>query len=620
MAFFSKNELRKLLKDEKDPKKKIRDLIDEGHELEGFSQTAQKINSQNNPGFVQGLAQDVAKPFLKTGVTADRIIGGVKGFGKAGIQRALGDKEGASNTIQRLNRDIDPNRSSDFGYLGRVKPLQDIRDAAGTGLELGAGALPIGKAGSVLGGGIGRGVLRGAGLGAISGGLGSGGRSIAEADSLGQGLLNTGAGLAGGAVLGGALGGAVPLVRRLGSKSPTQRISGTVGEGILPEGSFGDRAVRGIGNIIEDKKIIRSQPKQIRNMVKQGFDLDSAQWVDGLSSKSKNIANEMVDVAKKSVKQRDFTNRVENVTGREVFGGYDFLVGKAKKAGQSIDDIFKKIPDDAISANSIYDDFLNLLGEVGVKVDDKGLPIFTNESLVDAPGDAAFLKRLIKKFPVDENGDVALTPQAMRAIRTTIRENFKQGITKQEVSSQLGRVVDGIDSRLKQELVDLAESNGLDYATPAKQYAEVRDFIDQTYKLMGKKWNDKYIDQGLKNLKMGEVMRRTLSNTSSNTVEYLTNLNNLLKQYGYTNLEYLQDVIELNNIINKLYGTTQKNTFKALTQEGVGEGIVSAAGDALTGSKLGAATKVVKSLGFKNIEEAQRAFEKAIRSIPKVKN
>jgi hypothetical protein len=160
------------------------------------------------PGFLQSLAQGVAKPFLRAGLSLGRI-----GTGTAALL------SGDQNRMQQYNQNVGSPKS--FGYLGSVTPLgygdqgeklstvKGLRQTAGVAAELGSYALGGSATGRAVGslgkGALGQAVKAGVVEGAAAGGLGSFGASLAQTDnSLGTVAKDTAIGTAAGAAIGGA--------------------------------------------------------------------------------------------------------------------------------------------------------------------------------------------------------------------------------------------------------------------------------------------------------------------------------------------------------------------------------------------------------------------------------
>lgn len=109
------------------------------------------------PGFVQSLAQSIAKPFeqiIATGLTG---LKGITNYIGAGIDTLLGNKELAKIQTEEAKNPV----KVDLGYLGKANPIgmddngnylsgkETAKQAVGTGLEISATLLPYGKVASI---------------------------------------------------------------------------------------------------------------------------------------------------------------------------------------------------------------------------------------------------------------------------------------------------------------------------------------------------------------------------------------------------------------------------------------------------------------------------------------
>lgn len=136
------------------------------------------------PGFVQGVAQSVAKPFLSVGLGAARIAQGTK-------ELVAGDNASRTKAATTLGK------PKDFGYLGKVNvPGYDmegnelstggqIKQAIGTGAEIGSYAIGGGAAK-----GVAKGAMQAATQGSVKAAIKGSGKTLIEsmaAGGLGQG-------------------------------------------------------------------------------------------------------------------------------------------------------------------------------------------------------------------------------------------------------------------------------------------------------------------------------------------------------------------------------------------------------------------------------------------------
>ena len=171
------------------------------------------------PGFVQGVVQDMARPFLRTAATGLGAVGTAIDLGKSLYQKATGQDEAAMNTLNESKRLTDEanTKGYDLGYFGNIKPNQTLAEGFGSGLEM-ASNIPI-----VKGAGLTYDVLKGAtkqgGIqalkavaislakeGAFAGGTYALGSSVEQGKSVGETALNTALGTVGGAIAGPVLG------------------------------------------------------------------------------------------------------------------------------------------------------------------------------------------------------------------------------------------------------------------------------------------------------------------------------------------------------------------------------------------------------------------------------
>lgn len=194
--------------------------LPKGSYTPGVFQPVQQ-QEEKKPGFIQSIAQGVASPFIKTIASAKGAVQGAIGLGEGAIQAMQGDKQGARQTINEAYRQV--NQPINAGYFGSQLPAQNLRQGIGTGLQLGAYAVPVGGAAA----GAATQIAKGALTGATAGLLGSAGSSLANSNpqekSI-QSLTNAefsgikGAGV--GAVLGAVVPAAVNTVKYFASRIP----------------------------------------------------------------------------------------------------------------------------------------------------------------------------------------------------------------------------------------------------------------------------------------------------------------------------------------------------------------------------------------------------------------
>lgn len=178
----------------------------------GEAPSLPKITKQ--PGFVQGIVQSVANPFLRVGLNARNAYRAAKG-----------------------KEDIE---TADAGYFGEVKkipgyldasPTQQLKQSIGVGADIASNVIPAGTGGKIIKAGLKGQVLKAVGTGAVtgatSGALAGFGKASGEGKDLKDVGIETGIGGIGGLIFGGVLGGVAPLTRA-GTKTAIEGIKGGV--------------------------------------------------------------------------------------------------------------------------------------------------------------------------------------------------------------------------------------------------------------------------------------------------------------------------------------------------------------------------------------------------------
>jgi len=229
--------------------------------------TPEKTSEVAQPGFIQSLAQGIAKPFLKTLSAPYTAI-------KSAVQLAKGDTAGANKTLTE---------PMNFGYFGKVDPLgkkvdpnasmgkqfgQFNKEIFGTGTEIGSWFIPVGPAAQGLkqlgtGARILRSVGQGAKIGAEAGSLMGFGQALQEDENAFAGAIKGGLG---GAVFGGAIGGAgagfskiiQPIKQDLTNyiaKAIKPSFSGKIGD--IASGKYYDDAIKAFEVIVDNKEAIK---------------------------------------------------------------------------------------------------------------------------------------------------------------------------------------------------------------------------------------------------------------------------------------------------------------------------------------------------------------------------
>lgn len=168
-----------------------------------------QTQSTDEPNFLESIAGNIAKPFVRLGTNVENAYNEAKSIGDIHNQSAF-DADQAK--IQDLNQN-----GQNLPIVGNVKPVgqsgnavQKLGDTLGTGAQIAATVLPIGEGASVGKATLGTALKQGARIGGATGALYNAGQELQNPDANintigGQALLGGITGAVGGAVLGPAL-------------------------------------------------------------------------------------------------------------------------------------------------------------------------------------------------------------------------------------------------------------------------------------------------------------------------------------------------------------------------------------------------------------------------------
>ncbi len=92
-------------------------------------------STEKQPGLGQRIVQGIASPFLRAATNVLGIGAGVKNLAEAGVAKLKGDQEGYQKNLNEGGYAL-RSEPRDFGYLGKVKPIEKPLDAVGVGAEL----------------------------------------------------------------------------------------------------------------------------------------------------------------------------------------------------------------------------------------------------------------------------------------------------------------------------------------------------------------------------------------------------------------------------------------------------------------------------------------------------
>lgn len=283
----------------------------------------------------KNILQSIADPLtdlLATGYRAgEGIVRGAQAIG----QSAMGDKEAAAETMRKINENIykpvnipllgqgDVRRIGDVTESGAIAPSRETLKSLGTATELASFATPI-KGSGAIGNQVFKqtgkaGLAKAAGTlakytapAAISGGLATGGATLAETGDIGEAAKSA----LGGAAFGGIVGTALPKIAGAISKKAAPS---------LAEAAKINRQALAIGKSEAKKELVAGMRGQTRNMP--------------------------LELAKEGV---IFNTKEE--AGRKIFDvadGIEKISGKASQLNSQLDALIDSKPSKTINLGSI---------------------------------------------------------------------------------------------------------------------------------------------------------------------------------------------------------------------------------------------------------------------------
>lgn len=249
-----------------------------GGQVEADPNNPSSTAAPQGPGFIQGVVQGLAKPFLQVGLGVERAVQGAGAL-------LSGDKSKINEAAQSVTQ------PQDFGYLGKVnvggfdengKPLstgKQVQTALGTGAEIGsyltgggeaAAAKDAAKEGLLKA--LGKGALKGAFIGSVAGGGASAADPNAGGSQIAQNALQ-------GGLTGGVLGTAGAGITRALESIP-KSLTETAFKGLTPEQASHALETKSIGTkeslLNQSQKSLESYGTKIDDILKnKSFEVGS---------------------------------------------------------------------------------------------------------------------------------------------------------------------------------------------------------------------------------------------------------------------------------------------------------------------------------------------------------
>ncbi len=597
------------------------------------------LKETKEPGFLKSLVQGIAKPFLRTGLTAANAV---KGLGAI-----------ATKDVESLQEAGDVS-GKDFGFWGEIAPYTEISEAVGAGLEIGGilaggGATKqIAQTGFKQFAGIGAKV--GLKAGARSGSLIGAGQALQEDPSLtgvAKGTaLGGGLGALGGGVLGAAFGLAgaglrgarVPIqtgldLARKGIQKGTEigrKISGATrraGEGFAEvPGRIAQRTAEGVEALATRQKALQAATPHIRQAMEQGIPNPDIKFLQAGSKIDKLQRVEMLNIAKKATEDLTFIGRAVQKVGESIVKGpVQHLIKTKNIAIKETTNVLNSLSTKSQDTTLIFNQFVKDMSSIGLNFNKQGKGTIARGGRVlseDVPFYQAIFEKirpLTKKgfFPIKEGAKTRLTYKEMHSIRQFLFDKFDIAKARlQPFSDNASRYAQNVRFALG-ETIDRA-ANG-SYGRAQQKTAESMTSLGNMAKFLGYKGKIENITS--KDLKAGESFMRVFGNASDRPIDVLNKVMTVAKKYGYSKDENILLQLRFADMLENIYGMPSRSIggqISRATQVAQDPQQVIAGGirEAVKWSPYSAAIRILRTSGLlgRRPEDIIKAFENVVRT------
>lgn len=567
------------------------------------------VQIDGGDGFVKTVAKDIARPFVKLGVS-------IKSAGEAAanlIRAATSvNKEQAQGYINKAAEALKGDEVKGFGEVTPVT-IRKPGEAAGVALDVGStvigGGVAAGVGKSTLKGLVKEGLKIGLREGALAGGLAGAGKTLQDEDAnAGDVAVNTLGGTVLGGLLGGVSGAALPLVRNLlgiGTKIVTStpgavsRVSKNVAENVTDSVAKSNR--------------IAKLPAAEAEVVRSGIDESVTQFIKDVSNSDKNAFLRMFNIGKKKSENIAVQERPIEVAGESFLKRVNVLV-KAKDAiGKKLKVSVANMPKDPINITSIYNDFVDDLTGLGLQI--RNGQIRTTGRVAES--DTKFFDLMLERIRPNKNGEVLRTPQNIHATRGRIFDEVNLAKARQ---SPFSDTVEIFAERYRKRLMDVLADVDETYRTSNRQLAQIIPALQDFTRLIGYKGN--LDDIVTKKLKTGEVSFRLLGNAQDRPMAVLQEIDRLSRILGFKSDDNVFNQVLFADLLENLFGTSQTRSIRGAMGRAALDADaerIAGATEAATGGLYSAIATKLKSVMGKSDKAKIDAFERFLKSVINIK-
>ena len=556
-------------------------------------------------GFIKSVVKGVVSPFAKFGV-------GVANTLESTGRLLTGDVSGANEALQK---------ERNLPFLGPTKSAitpngsvgQNLKEIAGTGLEIGSnfvGGEGVGNvAKSTLGGLVKRGAVQGLKFGAATGALQSAGSALADNKSASDvvGSAITG-GLAGGA-LGGALGAAAPAVTAgiknvaggFASRAAQKAEELSLLTNKVPDASIANKTLDASGNVVKDKVA--------QEVIKQGIAEPDVALMKNFTPEERATAHKML-----SVREKQLTQRTPERAYTEVGNVFDKQAQEFEKVykqkGLQVNKAAEQLKGKKVDVTPTLQAFGDALDVKGIEIKNGKLQfkntIFEGTKQKDLQDAYNILVRTAKTGNAN----------ALHTLKGFIdqRVNFEGG-EGAGLKGQAATILKGLRHSADETL-----DNNFKFYNKAN--TEFKDVIGVISKIKNQVGNDFKIGDHFVDANLGQKMRGLLSN-NQNRAKVLTLLNDMEtvgKKYGVKQNQSIFNLANFADVLEKEFGSEAPTSFQGGIERGLeyAQKFGSAGADIARGTPGGLVSGTIKA--GKHLYEITRGINqenriKALRAL-----
>lgn len=520
----------------------------------------------------QGLKSLLVKPAARTTEALGR--GGL--FGEK-IKRGFEEQRTTGQKV--LGFDIEPVKTG----------ISGAKQIAGEGLEAASWLIPAGRVGAVVQTGLKQGITQGAKVGArsgaVSGGTFEAGSALQEdQDALGvtgKAVIGAGAGLLGGAVVGGSIPGVIKGVQKgaelttkgvqKGIETATKVTKGAkdfakgtrdVAQMVVEEGV---RVPRRIATNVAEKQAIRQQVQSLptriaREAAQDGLEVRDVDFIYKIPKEQKTPLKKLAESVRRFAKGESRTDPIE-VVGKPIVNRIKELESAKSSVGKKLGEVANSLGN--VSAKEIFPAVLSRLQKVpglsGLRVSKKGLLDFSDTVLAssETKADRMAIQRI---FLEAVKGGTGKSKHLFR------QELFEVLGGKKRAQLNLTDTQEKAYEAIRSGLSDVLESKNKSYKILSSEYRKIIKPVQEMRKLL----KAEKVDEDVLDMSAGLLARRitSLASTNPQIRSVLKSMDEATKKKGTTRLsvETLQDFY---NILEKYYDIAPKTGFQSQIRRGV---------------------------------------------------